>query len=136
MMVNFIDQNRAAWGVEPSCDALPIAPSTYYEVKDGEADPSKLSQRRRRDSELKTLIQKVWDQNWQVYGPRKVWNQLLREGVTVGRGRIERLMRQMGLVGTIRSPGKRRTTFADPKEPDSRRPGAKELPTDSAQPAQ
>ena len=102
-------------GVEPICDALPIAPSTYYEVKAGIDDPSKLSHRRRRDGELKTLIQKIWDENWQVYGPRKVWKQLLREGETVGRGTIERLMRQMGLAGTIRSPGKRRTTFADPK---------------------
>jgi len=114
MMVGFIDQNRQTWGIEPICDALPIAPSTYHEVKAGEADPSRLSARRRRDIELRTQIQKVWDENFQVYGPRKVWNQLRREGVVVGRGRIERLMKQMGLKGTTRGQKSIQTTFADP----------------------
>jgi transposase InsO family protein len=114
MMVGFIDQNRQTWGIEPICDALPIAPSTYHEVKAGEADPSRLSARRRRDIELRTQIQNVWDENFQVYGPRKVWNQLRREGVVVGRGRIERLMKQMGLKGTTRGQKSIQTTFADP----------------------
>ena len=114
MMVGFIDQNRQTWGIEPICDALPIAPSTYHEVKAGEADPSRLSARRRRDIELRTQIQKVWDENFQVYGPKKVWNQLRREGVIVGRGRIERLMKQMGLKGTTRGQKSIQTTFADP----------------------
>jgi putative transposase len=117
MMVSFVDQNRTAWGVEPICDALPIALSTYYEVKASEADPGRLSARRRRDGELREHIRRVWDDNFQVYGPRKVWKQLVRDGVAVGRGRIERLMRQMGLQGTTRGDKTKRTTFSDPHIP-------------------
>ena len=117
MMVNFIDENRDSWGVEPICKNLQIAPSTYHEVKATQADPTRLSRRRRRDIELKSSIQRIWDENFQVYGPRKVWKQLRREGQTVGRGRIERLMREMGLKDSTRGCKTIRTTFSDPNRP-------------------
>jgi len=116
MIVDFIDQNRAPLGVEPICTALPIAPSTYYAIKAQEADPSLLSARRRRDSELETVIRRTWEDNFQVYGARKVWHQLKREGHIVARCTVERLMHKMGLQGVVRGHRKR-TTFADPRNP-------------------
>lgn len=80
-------------------------------------DPTRLSQRRRRDIDLKSSIQRIWDDNFKVYGTRKVWKQLRREGQTVGRGRIERLMREMGLKGSTRGLKTIRTTFSDPNNP-------------------
>jgi putative transposase len=78
-MVSFIDAHRDAYGVEPICAQLPIAPSTYHEHKAREADPERLPSRVRRDRELSDEIQRVWDENFQVYGARKVWRQLKRE---------------------------------------------------------
>ena len=101
-MVAFIDKHRAEYGVEPICRVLPIAPSTYYAVKAIEADPTKASDRAQRDAWLKTEIRRVWDQNFCVYGSRKVWLQLNREGIEVARCTVERLMRQMGLGGAVR----------------------------------
>ncbi len=102
MMVAFVDQERAAYGVEPICAQLPIAPATYYEAKARAADPTRQPVRVQRDTELRDEIQRVWDANHQVYGPRKVWRQLRRDGITVARCTIERLMRAMGLQGAIR----------------------------------
>ena len=79
-MVAFIDQYRASYGVEPICAVLPIAPSTYFWSKVQQQDPSTHSTRQRGDDELREAIQRVWDENEQVYGPRKVWKQLRREG--------------------------------------------------------
>jgi putative transposase len=73
MMVSFIDQHRAEYGVEPICAQLPIAPSTYYEHKAREAKPERLPQRLRRDVELSDQIRRVYDENFQVYGARKIW---------------------------------------------------------------
>jgi transposase InsO family protein len=101
-MVAFIDQHRATYGVEPICAVLPIAPSTYFLRKAQQQDPTKRSTRARRDAELCAAIQRVWDDNEQVYGPRKVWKQLRREGHAVARGAVERLMRAMGLKGVTR----------------------------------
>lgn len=115
-MVQFIDQHRGDWGVEPICEALPIAPATYHMTKVELADPSRLSRRRIRDAELRVLIQKVWDENRQLYGARKVWLQLKREGQRVARCTVERLMRQMGIQGVVRGQ-KKRTTFPDPANP-------------------
>lgn len=111
-MVSFIDKYREAYGVEPICKVLPIAPSTYYEQKARQADPDRLPLRTKRDALLRSHIQRVWKANFQVYGVRKVWRQLNREGVQVARCTIERLMRQMGLEGAVRGR-KVRTTIAD-----------------------
>jgi len=111
-MMTFIDAHRGAYGVEPICAQLPIAPSTYYEHKVREADPTRLPARAQRDATLRTEIQRVWDDNFHVYGARKVWRQLRREKITVARCTVERLMRAMGLAGAIRGR-KFKTTIPD-----------------------
>ena len=83
-MIAFIDEHRAVHGVEPICKVLPIAPSTYYAHAARRADPSRASARARRDAELSVAIQRVWDENFQVYGVRKVWRQFGREGIDGG----------------------------------------------------
>ena len=113
-MVSFIDAHRDAYGVESICTQLPIAPSTYYEHKAREADPERLPPRVRRDRELSGEIQRVWDENFQVYGARKVWRQLNREQFTVARCTVERLMRILGLQGVVRGRSCR-TTVSDNK---------------------
>ena len=111
-MVAFIDTERAEHGVEPICAQLPIAPSTYYEHKAREADPDGLPWRTQRDRALMAEIRRVWDENLQVYGARKVWRQLKREQFAVARCTVERLMRVLGLQGAVR--GRRyKTTIAD-----------------------
>lgn len=102
MMVSFIDAHRETYGVEPICRVLPIAPSTYYEMRSRVADPSRLPARAQRDAALRDHIRRVWDDNRQVYGPRKVWRQLRRERTSVARCTVERLMRGMGLQGVVR----------------------------------
>ncbi len=116
-MMQFIDEQRDAYGVEPICKLLPIAPSTYYEQKDREADPKRLPPRLVRDRELKVEIERVWKENLSVYGARKVWLQLKREGFEVARCTVERLMRQMGLQGAVRGRAFKRTTIADESAP-------------------
>ena len=101
-MVTFLDQHRATYGVEPICAVLPIAPSTYFLRKAPQQAPAQRSARHRRDDELRAAIQRVWDDNDHVYGPRKVWKQLRREGHRVARCTVERLMRGMGLRGVSR----------------------------------
>ena len=112
-MVAFVDAHRAEYGVEPICAELPIAPSTYYEHKARQTDPERLPPRVRRDAELCTSIQRVWGENFRVYGARKVWRQLRREGVTVARCTVERLMGRMGLHGVVRGRRCRTTIPAD-----------------------
>ncbi len=115
-MTSFIDEYRSAYGVEPICDVLPIAPATYYEHDARRREPERLPARAKRDAALMPEIQRVFDENFQVYGYRKVWRQLLREGHEVARCTVERLMRKMGLEGVIR--GKRvRTTVPDKAAP-------------------
>jgi putative transposase len=101
-MITFVDKHRASYGVESICRVLPIAPSTYYHQLACRADPTKLSPRCQRDVSLKPKIQKVWDDNWKVYGVRKTWRQLRREGVDVARCTVARLMADMGLRGVVR----------------------------------
>jgi transposase InsO family protein len=113
-MVAFIDQHRDTYGVEPICAVLPIAPSTYFLRKAQHQDPTKRSTRARRDDELRAAIQRIWDDNQQVYGPRKVWRQLRREGIRAARCTVERLMREMGLHGAVRGRAWKITTQADP----------------------
>jgi putative transposase len=109
-MVSFIDAHRDEYGVEPICRELPIAPSTYYEHRACRSDPSRLSQRAQRDAALCGEIRRVWEENFRVYGVRKIWRQLNREGTKVARCTVERLMRQMGLEGAVRGR-KARTTI-------------------------
>ena len=111
-MTSFVDENRADFGVEPICAELPIAPSVYYEQKRREREPERRSARSRRDEELRTRIRRVWESNFGVYGARKVWRQLQREGIGVARCTVERLMRHQGLKGVVRGE-KRRTTIPD-----------------------
>ena len=112
-MVAFIDQHRASYGVEPICAVLPIAPSTYFLRNAQQQDTTKRSARAQRDSELRAAIQRVWDDNDHVYGPRKVWKQLRREGYRVARYTVERLMRDMGLKGVTRGRAWVVTTCAE-----------------------
>jgi transposase InsO family protein len=115
-MIAFIDDHRESHGVEPICRVLPIAPSTYHAHAASRADPARQSARARRDAALKVDIKRVFDANFGVYGVRKVWRQLLREGIDVARCTVARLMRELGLQGVIR--GKRvRTTVSDRKAP-------------------
>ena len=111
-MIAFIDDHREAHGVEPICKVLPIAPSTYRAHAAKRADPARLSARARRDAALKPEIARVFAENFAVYGARKVWRQLQREGEQVARCTVERLMRAMGLEGVIRGKPVR-TTISD-----------------------
>lgn len=111
-MTLFIDQHQEAYGVEPICAVLPIAPSTYYEQKARQADPSRLPERTRRDAILCEEIERAWHENRRIYGARKIWRQLHREDIEVARCTVERLMRQLGLVGAVRGR-KTRTTIPD-----------------------
>ena len=104
-MIAYIDQHRDRYGVEPICQLLPIAPSTYYQHR---KRPS--SARAVRDAQLKVEIGRVHDDNFGVYGARKIWRQLGREGIAVARCTVERLMRQLGLQGVRRGKPHRTTT--------------------------
>lgn len=108
----FIDQHRQRYGVEPICRQIQIAPSNYYEYKAREHDPERLPARIKRDRILEHEIRRVWDENFRVYGANKVWRQLHREGIQVGRCTVERLMKKLGIQG-IRRGKKCWTTIAD-----------------------
>lgn len=111
-MVTYIDEYKDRFGIEPICKVLPIVPSTYYEHKARHRDPERRSSRAKRDDVLRPEIQRVWEENFRVYGVRKVWRQLNREGVEVPRCTVARLMRDLGLRGIIR--GRRaKTTVPD-----------------------
>jgi transposase InsO family protein len=113
-MKSFIDEHRVEHGVEPICKVLQIAPSTYYEHAARKADPQRRSHRAQADEALMPHIERVWNENFQVYGVRKVWRQLRRERFEVARCTVQRLMKRLGLKGVIR--GKTvRTTVSDPK---------------------
>jgi transposase InsO family protein len=112
-MVTFIDQHREMYGVEPICAVLPIAPSTYFRHKAHQQQPDTRAARARRDEELRVLIQRIWEANHQVYGPRKVWKELRREGHAVARCTVERMMRAMGVRGVSRGRAWTITTQAD-----------------------
>jgi putative transposase len=99
-MIAFIDDHRGAYGAEPTCKVLPIAPSTYHAHVARRRDPAKLSARTRQDAALKIEVRRVFDENFRVYGVRKVWRQLKREGFDVARCTVSRLMRDMGLQGS------------------------------------
>ena len=115
-MIAFIDDHRRAYGVEPICKVLPIAPSTYHTHAARRADPSRLPARAKRDAGLMPEIARVFEENFQVYGVRKVWRQLRREGREVARCTVGRLMRTMGLQGVVRGKPVR-TTISDKAAP-------------------
>lgn len=115
-MKAFVDAHRDAYGVEPICRVLPIAPSTYHEHAARQADPSRLPARAKRDAVLKAEVRRVFNENFGVYGVRKVWRQMQREGFDVARCTISRLMKGMGLKGVVRGKGVR-TTIADASAP-------------------
>jgi transposase InsO family protein len=108
-MLAFIDAHRAVHGVAPICRVLPIAPSTYHAHAARRADPAKLSARARRGITLRTEIRRVYEENFRVYGVRKVWRQLLRDGIAVARCTVARLMQTMGLQGVVRGKAVRTT---------------------------
>jgi transposase InsO family protein len=115
-MKAFIDEHRDAYGVEPICRVLPIAPSTYRAHAARRRNPDLASARDKRDRVLAPEVRRVFEENFSVYGARKVWRQLRREGLDVARCTVERLMRSMGLHGAVR--GKQvRTTIADRSVP-------------------
>ena len=84
-MTSFVDDHRGDYGVEPICAELPIAPSTYYEHKAREVNPDRLPARAQRDAELEVEVHRVWDENFRVYGARKVWRQLNREQIPIAK---------------------------------------------------
>jgi transposase InsO family protein len=115
-MIAFVDDHREVYGVEPICRVLPIAPSTYHAPVAGRADPARRSPRAQPDTAVMEQIRRVHETNFGVYGVRKIWRQLGRDGVAVARCTVERLMRRMGLKGAVR--GKEvRTTIADKAMP-------------------
>ena len=95
-MTRYIDENRGRFGVEPICTTLQIAPSTYYAAKRRPPSARALS-----DATLKPELSRIHEDNFGVYGARKLWRQLLREGIRVGRDRVARLMRELGIAGVV-----------------------------------
>ena len=115
-MIAFIDDHRAAYGVEPICKVLPIAPSTYHDHAAQRANPETRSDRAKRDTALQADVQRVFAENFEVYGARKIWRQMRREGREVARCTVERLMRTMGLQGAVRGKPVK-TTSSDKATP-------------------
>jgi putative transposase len=106
--VKFIEEHRERWGVEPICRVLQFAPATYYAARTRPASARELW-----DRELKPEIQRIWNENFRVYGADKVWTQLRREGYRVARCTVERLMRDLGLRGVVRGKTPRTTLVED-----------------------
>jgi transposase InsO family protein len=115
-MIAFIDDHREAYGVEPICKVLPIAPSTYHDHVAKRRDPARLSARARRDAAQRVEVRRVFEENFSVYGVRKVWRQLRRGGHDLARCTVARLMKEMGLQGAIRGKPMR-TTVSDRAAP-------------------
>ena len=109
-MITFIDTHKGIYGVEPICRLLPIAPSTYHEHAARGRDPDRTPDRLRRDADLCRDIRRVFEENFAVYGVRKMWRQMLREGIAVARCTVARLMRRMGLKGVVRGKVVKTTT--------------------------
>ena len=121
MMMSFIDAHRGRYGVGPVCAEVPIAPSTYYEHKAREGEPERAPSRVRRDGWLCGEIRRVYDKHFGVYGVRKVWRQLRREGVAVARCTVARLMRRLGLQGAVRGRRAKTTqSVVQGERPDDR----------------
>ena len=112
-MVQFIDDHRGEYGVEPICRVLPIAPSTYHQHKAWAARPETRSRRAQEDERLRIEIQRVWNENWAVYGVEKLWTQLNRENIPVARCRVDRLMKDLGIRGAVRGRAFKVTTISE-----------------------
>jgi len=115
-LIAFIDDHRGEYGVEPICRVLKIAPSTFHAHAARRARPETAPPRIQRDAALKPHVLRVFSENFQVYGARKVWRQLKREGFDIARCTVSRLMKAMGLKGVIRGKP-HRTTFSDKSAP-------------------
>lgn len=115
-MKAFTDERKNVYGVEPICKVLEIAPSTYYAHAARVRDPEKRSARDKRDETLVSEVSRVFEENFGVYGVRKTWLQLEREGFEIARCTVARLMKRVGLRGVVRGKGVR-TTTPDPKAP-------------------
>ncbi len=111
-MIRFIEDHRDIHGVEPICRVLPIAPATFYDNLAKRRDLTRLSDRAKRDVELKPEIVRVFEENLSVYGARKIWHQMRREGFDIARCTVARLMKDIGIEGVIRGK-KPRTTVLD-----------------------
>ena len=116
-MIGFIDEHKDGYGIEPICGVLPIVPSTYYVHHAQRKDPQRRSKRAKRDAVLQPEIERVWGENFKVYGARKVWLQLNREALPVARCSVARLMKAMGIEGVKRG---RRTVTTLPDEATER----------------
>lgn len=120
-MVQFIDDHRDQYGIEPICAVLPIAPATYHRRHAQQRDPTRRCARAQRDDTRRIEIQRVWTEEQQVYGPRKVWLELGRQGIPMARCTVERLMADLGLRGAVRGRAWITTTDAAgaaPRSPD------------------
>jgi putative transposase len=115
-MIAFIEESCGDLGVEPICRALQFAPSTYYDRRAIAHNPDRASARAKSDSALSVKIDAAWDANRKLYGARKVWHVLRREGEDVARCTVERLMRNLGIRGVVR--GKKVITT----QPDTTQP--------------
>jgi putative transposase len=115
-MTAFIDEFREEFGVEPICRVLPIAPSTYHQRALEARQPGRASARSKSDAALRVEIGRLWEENRELYGARKIWHALRREGLDVARCTVERLMKAMGIKGVVR--GRRIVTT----NPDASRP--------------
>ena len=115
-MTDFIEEHLGVFGVEPICRVLPIAPSTYHQRALEARKPERASARSRTDAALRIEIARVWEENRQLYGARKIWHALRREGHDVARCTVERLMKSMGIKGVVR--GRKIVTT----NPDTARP--------------
>src|SRR5690606_28540398 len=116
MVMSFIDSHREELGIEPICRELAIAPSSYHEHAARLADPDKRPARARRDDEMRAQIKRVHESSFGLYGTRKVWHQLRREGVVIAKCTVERQMEDMGLEGVQRGK-KANTAVSEPKAP-------------------
>ena len=116
MMMAFIDAHREDLGIEPICRELAIAPSSYHEHAARLVDPGRRPARAQRDDEMREQIKRVHDASFGLYGTRKVWHQLRREGIAIAKCTVERLMAAMGLAG-VRRGKKTITTVSNPKAP-------------------
>ena len=105
-MIAFIDDHHQVHGVEPICRVLAIAPSTHHAHAACRADPSHPCVRAKRDTELKPQIECVWCENFEIYGARKFWRQLNREGIAVAQCTVARLMAELGLEQIQLNPGR------------------------------
>jgi putative transposase len=114
-VIDFMEDHHDNYGIEPMCRVLRIAPSTWYARKAQKADPGKRSDRAKADDAMSLKIRQVFEDNFGVYGVRKVWHQLRRQGEDVGRDTVARLMKAMGLQGVIRGKPVR-TTIQDKKQ--------------------